>query len=257
MRIVSGLRVVLILSLLAPAALAKDASSKKTVIYFTRHQNDQNRLITTSTDHFEDVCHGPTRPCCEQELNPLGVERAARFADWFEGQHLADRLDLVVSTFKPRTGQTVIRIATDAELPLTVIPAGKPECTNDTDPLISDATVSMQPMYDYLSTLPQGTVALVASHSTTLYQIFDRFGIDVLADTSFFPLDLPAGATTCDPHSIAKSGPVNSRGCKVLGFSNLWRMEIDQDGHATMTDHWLLDLEMTPTGHAVGHSDDD
>jgi hypothetical protein len=46
---------------------------------------------------------------------------------------------------------------------------------------------------------------------------------------------------------------VDSRGCNVLGFNNLWRLEMDKDGHATMTDHWILDLNMK----ATSHNDDD
>ena len=232
------------------------ADGPKTTIYFTRHLNDQSKWVDAGTGVQHDTCID-NRKCCEQVLNPLGVERSNALARWFDEQHITRTLDRVIATSKPRTVASVVQIAQAAGLHNDVdlvadgvqqIPADQIECDIH-QPQYYDATATMQPLYDYIRALPQGTTALVATHSTTLYQIFYKLGINVLSDTTFFPLDIPAGATTCDPSSIAKSGPLNSRGCKVLGFNNLWKVVIDKDGNATATDHWVLDTSLNDKNH--------
>ncbi len=241
-----GLRAVLVAGVLS-SSLAFADDLQKTTIYLTRHENDMNTLVAAGAGKFQDKCT-TDRVCCEQILNPLGQERALRLADWFASNHITERVDTVIATFKPRTGASVQGIATAAGKPIVTIPANMIECDNPSASY--DATVSMQPMADYLHALPLGTTAVVATHSTTLYQILHTFGINVLTVTpSFFPLDRPAGATTCDPQGVAKTGDVNHRGCKVLGFSNLWKLVIDKHGNATVTDHWILDTELQSSVH--------
>lgn len=245
-----------VIILATSAVAAAHDNGGKTTLYFTRHENDQSKWVTIATGTQQDTCIA-NRACCEQVLNPLGETRAAQLAAWFDAHNLTRDIDQVIATSKPRTVATVAQIAANAGLHNDVdlipdgvqqIPADQIECDLD-HPEYYDATATMQPLYDYLRTLPQGSTVVVATHSTTLYQILARFGIDVLSDPQFFPVDLPAGATTCDPFAITKSGPVDSRGCKVLGFDNLWKVVIDRKGNAQATDHWVLDLDMTTAEH--------
>jgi hypothetical protein len=200
----------------------------------------------------------PSRSCCEQILSPLGEERALGLAEWFDSQGITRTLDNVIATFKPRTVASVRRIALDAGLQVVPLPVNQTlECDPAHDAVgankndnTNDATSSMQPMYDYIAALPQGSTTLVASHSTTIYQIMSRLGIDVLASPTTFPLELTGGATTCDPWTIDKKNPdPNKRGCKVLGFNNLWKVEIDHNGTASVTDHWVLDVSLVAKSH--------
>ena len=256
------------LALVATAAVAHPdrdpPRERKTILYVTRHMNDVNLFVDVldtkgkATGVQHDTCLAD-RSCCVQVLNPLGIERSLRLADWFDEHHITEKIEVALATFKPRTVATIQQIATNAGVAVQQIPAGQIECDpahatslpGNKNDLTNDATSSMQPMVDAIAALPGGTTALVATHSTTLYQIFSRLGIDVLSSGVTFPVDLPVGATTCDPVSTDKTNAnLNLRGCKVLGFNNLWRVELDRKhGTAQVTDHWVLDTRLHATEH--------
>jgi len=241
----------------ATTALAGDPT---TTVYITRHLDDQNKLalIDASTGTYQEV-GTPKRTCIEQVLNPLGVERAKRLAAWFDQKNISPELSNVVATFKPRTAASVALIASNAGLPVVQVPAEK---TRECDPahdikgdLYNDATSSLGPEVEAIPAFAPGTINLVAAHSTTIYQIFNALGITVdPTNTAVFPVDLPAGATTCDPASLDKTNTnLNARGCKVLGFNNLWKIKIDKNGVASVDFHWVLDMETEVTAKAAGN----
>ena len=199
-----------------------------TTLYFLRHADDQVHLVQTGPGVFQPNS-------CFEVLNPLGLERAARLADWFVRRHITEKLDLVVATHKIRTLQTVSKIAQDAGLSGNVdqyddqndhdgvaqVPPTPQEC----DAGFVSSSSSLAAMTTFLHMLSLGTTAVVAAHSTTIYPIMRSFGIDT-SDPTVFPQD--------------------SNG-KVVGFDNLWIVSIDAGNVGVVREHVLLDFRLQET----------
>jgi len=180
-------------------------------------------------------------------------------AVWFKENKIADTLTCVIASHKLRTRQTVEGIANAAGLGGDLNGDGIPDGTDvdqepgdgvidvpgwpaECDPGWEKASAVIQPQIDFISALPVGSRAVVCSHSGTLYPIMEAFGIDT-SDDSLFPKD-------------AKG--------KVLGFNNLWRVELKPipNGNSFVLqgqriEHLYLDfglIESTTDQHIVSWS---
>ena len=205
---------------LALATFTAPAFAEVTV-YLTRHAEKQTVMeeVDGSEGVFAEVC-GDSK--CAEELNPLGKLRAKLLADWFEEQGITENVTNVYSSHKMRTLQTVREIASDAGL------------TNDKDMMadgvqqlpamntseLDDGTGSegtkatIEPTVAALKALESGSVAVVAGHSGTIYQIIEGLGVDTKSEADF-PRDTRKG----------KEG-------KVPTFGDIWKVTIKDDGTA-------------------------
>lgn len=215
--------------LMTLSAAWADDRNDKTVIYVTRHADDQIAQLDLGGGLFQQDCTASA--CCTEVLNPLGVQRASSLADWFVDQGITAELDEVIATHKPRTADTVRQVAVDAGLDAVDswvdqvpgdgvhnVPATPPECG---DPAYESSSSTYAPTIAHLQALPPGSTVLVAAHSSTVTSIMGGFGIPT-TDRTLFP-----GSST-----------------KITGFNNLWKIEIDRDGHAILADHWVLDFAL-------------
>ena len=94
----------------ARADAPQSASTNTTIIYFTRHAEDVPELVGSDpsfTVTFNN-CNGDGS-CCEEVLNPLGKQRAAALASWFQEKGITRTLTHVIASPKVRTRQTVSR----------------------------------------------------------------------------------------------------------------------------------------------------
>jgi hypothetical protein len=204
----------------------------------------QLKLVSGGTPStWKEDCDAATA-CCVEVLNPLGVERAARLADWFDEQRITPKLQVVFASNKPRTVAMVKKIAQNAGLTNDVdliadgvqqIPADKTECA----PGFIGSGSARAAMVAYIRTLPLGTTALMAAHSTSIYQIFQDLGMDT-SNVVDFPI--AAG--------------------KVDGFNNLWKITIDSSGVARLQRHYVLNFELESLSrrghdHSQGEGEDD
>lgn len=215
---------------MSSVAFADDDDAPKTTLYFTRHGDDQKQLVSTGKGTFKENCN--PLACCVEVLNPLGVERAARLADWFAKEQI--RIEMVIATHKPRTVATVRAVAANRSLNgaadtyidqvpgdgVRQVPATPTECS----PGFEASNSNLSAMTAYLHALPAGTTALVGAHSTTVYQLLNSFGINTSN-----PVDFPGSAT------------------KVVGFNNLWKIEIDSSGNGKLKKHYVLDFQLNQT----------
>ncbi len=231
----------------------RSESGNVTVLYFVRHADDQINLLDDPGNpdimmkDCVQVTTDPSKPpetCCNEVLNPLGLERAARLAEWFEENHITNTLTHVIATHKVRTRQTVEKIALAAGLGgdldgdgtldgtdpddladqrpgdgVINVPGQPGQC----DPGYTGSSSALNPQFNYLRTLPLGSRAVVASHSPVIYPLLQKFGIDT-SDPVLFPKD--------------------SRG-RVTGFNNLWIVELDRAGNGKLLEHLLLDFTLT------------
>lgn len=201
-----------------------------TTLYVTRHADDMVQQVSTGPGTYKDDCD--ENACCIERLNPLGTERAADLAGYFKASGIDGYVDMVIATHKYRTVQTVVQIAHDAGLDGTndsfsdqnpgdgvrQVPSFPGEC----DDGFQGSNSPLAAQLDYIQNLPQGTVAVVASHSTTIYPIFNALGIDTSDETVF---------------------PIKHSNGHIPNFNNLWVVEIDRNGHGTLRAHLVLDLK--------------
>ncbi len=212
--------------LITPAAIAGN-----TVLYFMRHAEKQNQLTEAETDigkcYTEDCReYKPGKTCCTEELSDLGLLRRDEIAEWFTKRGITHELDHVFSSHKLRTLQTVQKIADEAKLDVERL--GPAECMDPGTECSSgcesgkdsiDATVSA------IWALPQGTKAVIAQHSGTIYLIMEALDIDT-SDLEDFPRDTLTG--------------------KVAGYNNLWKVRIKPSGEI-IVNHIVLDLTLERT----------
>jgi hypothetical protein len=250
----------LMFALPAWADAPQSESPNSTIVYFVRHGEDTPELINfdpTITVTFNN-CNSDAS-CCVEVLNPLGLERATRLADWFKARHITETLTHVIASHKVRTRQTVEKIARAAGLGgdldgdgvldgadvdqapgdgVINVPATPQEC----DPGFTSSSSARVPQIEYLRALPVGSRAVLCTHSPVMYPLMQAFGIDT-SDPAMFPKD--------------------SRG-RVTGFNNLWIVQLDMVNGAyqgRLLQHLFLNLsteasvENRENGHGEGRDE--
>jgi phosphohistidine phosphatase SixA len=232
----------------ARADAPQSGSANTTIIYFMRHAEDVPELVGSDpsfTVTFNN-CNADGS-CCEEDLNPLGRQRAAGLATWFQANGITRTLTHVIASHKIRTRQTVAKIAQLAGLGGDLNGDGIPDGTDvdqapgdgvinvpstplECDPGFTSSSSARKPQSDYLKTLPVGSRAVVCSHSPVLYPLMQDFGID-----------------TGDPIKF----PKDARG-RVNGFNNLWVVELKPvtvgdsfTYQGRLLQHILLDFELS------------
>ena len=190
-------------------------------IFFTRHAEKMTELAEGADGTFIEVC-GEKK--CSEVLNPEGQLRAELLAEQFRDAGITDRLTHAFSSHKTRTRQTIELIATDAglsgdidknpddgiqELPVM----NKDGSANATELDPESTSGSEQPTIDALLALPEGSTALVAGHSGTLYDIMAGLGLDdvCLSDT----------VETCNQDRY----PINDS-VKVKHYGDIWKISL-------------------------------
>ena len=208
------------------AGLDAASQSADVEIYFTRHAEKMTQLAEQEDGSLIEVC-GEDK--CAEVLNAKGELRAELLKDLFQDAGITDRLTHAFSSHKIRTRQTIEMITADAGLTgdidknpddgIQEFPITNPDGTADATELDPESTSpSEAPVIEALLALPSGSVALVAGHSGTIYDIMAGIGLtDVcLSDT----------VETCseDRYPIDDSA-------KVANFGDIWKVVL-QDGVA-------------------------
>jgi len=216
----TALSVFLGASLLSSVAVTSTASAQgnnpyaPVTLYFTRHAEKKNTLDQSK---------------CAQELNAEGLLRAELLADWFAERGITAQLTHAFSSHKKRTLQTIELIAEDA---------GLAELLDDQDTNPGDGVLQLpldgteldpektgpseEPTIAAIQSLPGGSVAVIAGHSGTIYDIMQGIGIDTANDPIRFPVD--------------EDG-------KVRDFGDIWKIVIYPYGGAQV--HWAVKLDAT------------
>ena len=206
-------------------------NGNKVVIYFTRHAEKKTTLTDLGDGKFMEFCNAD-RSRCGEELNSEGLKRAELLVEWFNKRKITAKLTHAFSSHKLRTLQTIEMIAADAglsgdfdknendgvqELPVY---ADNGKFATELNP--GSTTPSEQPTIDALLNLPVGSVALVAGHSGTLYDIMAGLGLtDVCTGENVAD---PANIT-CDQNRYPVSGSF-----KVRDFGDIWQIELKPNG---------------------------
>ncbi len=206
---------------------ATSGSDTDVEIYFTRHAEKKTELRELENGNFEEVC-GDSK--CSEVLNSAGELRAKLLVDVFADAGITNRLTHAFSSHKTRTRQTIEAIVAAAGLTGDVDknpgdgiqenPVMNDDGTANATELDPQSTSgSEQPTIDALLGLQAGSVALVAGHSGTLYDIMAGLGLtDVcLSDT----------VDTCNQDRY----PIDAK-AKVRDFGDIWKIVL-QDGVAT------------------------
>ncbi|MFK7892632.1 MAG: hypothetical protein AB8B63_17575 [Granulosicoccus sp.] len=208
--------------------LALDASGTDTdvEIYFTRHAEKATQLAEQQDGSFVEIC-GEAK--CAEVLNAKGELRAELLRDLFNDAGITDRLTHAFSSHKIRTRQTIELIAADAGLTgdldknagdgIQEFPVLNQDGTQNATELDPEGTsASEAPVIEALLSLEAGSVALVAGHSGTLYDIMSGLGLsDVcLSDT----------VASCNQDRY----PINDD-VKVRDFGDIWKVTLE-DGVA-------------------------
>ncbi len=195
-------------------------------IYFTRHAEKMTQLAEQEDGSFIEVC-GESK--CAEVLNAKGELRAELLAGLFSDAGITQRLTNAFSSHKIRTRQTIELITAEAGLTgdidkfpndgIQEYPVSNDDGTADATELDPESTSpSEAPVIEALLSLPAGSVALVAGHSGTLYDIMAGIGLgDVcLKDT----------VDSCDTNRYPIDEDV-----KVKNFGDIWKVTL-QDGEA-------------------------
>lgn len=225
-------------------------NDNKVIIYFTRHAEKQTVTTEGPDNVFTGVC-GVEK--CAEELSPKGQERADLLVDWFERRNITQNLTHAFSSHKTRTRQTIEQIVAAAglsgdsdknagdgiqEYPTFVesvtevepeviiigeiedgpqivqIVSGDGEDQGFATELNPEGTSrSEQPTIDALLGLENGSVALVAGHSGTLYDIMYGIGLTDACTVA----NIEAGNCNADRY------PFNSKK-KVANFGDIWKV---------------------------------
>src|SRR6266508_40376 len=83
----------------AQADAPQSAAPTTTIVYFTRHGEDVPELVGSDpsfTVTFNN-CNADGS-CCEEDLNPLGKQRAAALASWFQDKGITRTLTHVIAS---------------------------------------------------------------------------------------------------------------------------------------------------------------
>ena len=195
-------------------------------VYFTRHAEKMTQLAEQEDGSFVEVCGEEN---CAEVLNAEGELRAELLADTFAEAGITDRLTNAFSSHKIRTRQTIEQIAAEAGLDGDVdknpddgiqeYPVSNSDGSDATELNPEGTSASEAPTIDALLSLPAGSVALVAGHSGTLYDIMAGLGLDDVC-----------GADTLDTCNQDRY-PAKDDG-KVANYGDLWKITID-DGVPT------------------------
>lgn len=222
----SGAAFILSILIALPTASIADGNDKKKnnnkiVIYFTRHAEKQTQVKELDDGQLMEVCG--TKKCAE-ELSSLGELRANLLADWFENKGITKQLTHIFSSHKLRTLQTIRHIAEasglsgdndkNADDGVQEFPILNAETNEFAEELSPESTSSSEsPTINALKNLDPGSVALVAGHSGTLYDIMYGLG---LTDAC-----TKATAETCNQDRY----PINDK-FKVANFGDIWKVEL-------------------------------
>lgn len=210
--------------LMALDALGTDTDVE---IYFTRHAEKETELEEQEDGSFVEIC-GDDK--CAEILNAKGELRAELLRDLFNNAGVTARLTHAFSSHKNRTRQTIEMIVADAGLTGDVdknpddgiqeFPVLNDDGTQNASELDPEGTsASEAPVIEALLTLAPGSVALVAGHSGTLYDIMAGLGLDdvCLTDT----------VATCNQSRYPIDEDV-----KVRDYGDIWKVNVE-DGVAT------------------------
>lgn len=195
-------------------------------IYFTRHAEKMTQLAAQDDGSLIEVC-GESK--CGEVLNAKGELRAELLAERFSDSGITQRLTHAFSSHKIRTRQTIEQITAEAGLSgdmdkypddgIQEFPISNNDGTADATELDPESTTpSEAPVIEALLSLPAGSVALVAGHSGTLY--------DIMAGIGLTDVCLEATVDTCD----ANRYPIDED-VKVKNFGDVWKVTL-QDGMA-------------------------
>lgn len=206
--------------------LDSNISDSDVEIYFTRHAEKMTQQAEQEDGSFIEVCG---KSNCAEVLNAKGELRAQLLKDLFKVAGITDRLTHAFSSHKIRTRQTIEMITADAGLTgdmdknandgiqeFPVLNATGTANATELDP--EGTTASEAPAIEALLALPAGSVALVAGHSGTLYDIMAGIG---LADVC-----LKDTVETCNQNRYPIDEDV-----KVKNFGDIWKVVL-QDGVA-------------------------
>lgn len=206
---------------LAALEFQSSGNSNDIEIYFTRHAEKMTLLEELESGVLVEVC-GDSK--CAEVLNAKGELRATLLAQLFREAGITDRLTHAFSSHKIRTRQTIEQITLDAGLTgdidkipgdgIQEFPVLNNEGTANATELDPEGTsASEQPVIDALLSLPAGSVALVAGHSGTLYDIMSGIGLSdaCLSDT----------VDSCNESRY----PINDD-VKVKNFGDIWKVTL-------------------------------
>lgn len=211
---------------LARLDAASNDNSNDVEIYFTRHAEKMTQLAEQEDGSFIEVC-GESK--CAEVLNAKGELRADLLAELFSTAGITQRLTHAFSSHKIRTRQTIEQIVAEAGLSgdmdkfpndgIQEFPISNDDGSADATELDPESTSpSKAPVIEALLSLPAGSVALVAGHSGTLY--------DIMAGIGLTDVCLTATVDTCDTNRYPIDEDV-----KVRNFGDIWKMTL-QDGVA-------------------------
>ena len=195
-------------------------------IYFTRHAEKETQLAEQDDGSLVEVCGDEN---CAEILNAKGVLRAELLRDLFRNAGITERLTHAFSSHKIRTRQTIELITNDAVLTgdidknpddgiqeFPVFNSGGTQYATELDP--EGTSTSEAPVIEALLTLEAGSVALVAGHSGTLYDIMSGIGLSDVC--------LSASVASCNQDRY----PINDD-VKVRDFGDIWKVTLE-DGVA-------------------------
>ncbi len=195
-------------------------------IYFTRHAEKMTQLDEQADGSFIAVC-GESK--CAEVLNAKGELRAQLLAELFSEAGITGRLTNAFSSHKIRTRQTIEQIAAEAGLTgdidkipndgIQEFPISNDDGTADATELDPESTSSSKaPVIEALLSLPAGSVALVAGHSSDLY--------DIMAGIGLTDVCLEETVDTCNEDRYPIDEDV-----KVKNFGDIWKVTLE-DGVA-------------------------
>lgn len=210
-----------------PAASYADSEgymNNNVVIYFTRHAEKQTEVMDNGDGTLTEVC-GIDK--CSEILNPEGELRADLLVEWFERKGITEDLTHAFSSHKTRTRQTIEQIVAAAGLTgdydkfendgIQEFPVFASDTSEDfaTELSPEGTSASEAPVINALLALEPGSVALVAGHSGTLYDIMYGIGLNDVCTVA----NIDAG--TCD----ANRYPFDEKK-KVANFGDIWKVTL-------------------------------
>ena len=212
---------------LASIDAATNDNGNDVEIYFTRHAEKMTQLAEQEDGSFIEVC-GESK--CAEVLNAKGELRAQLLAELFSEAGITGRLTNAFSSHKIRTRQTIEQITADAGLTGDVdknpndgiqeFPISNDDGTADATELDPESTSSsVAPVIEALVSLPGGSVALVAGHSSDLY--------DIMAGIGLTDVCLEETVATCNQDRY----PIDED-FKVKNFGDIWKVTL-ADGVAS------------------------
>lgn len=206
---------------LASVDAATNHDDNDVEIYFTRHAEKMTQLAEQEDGSLIEVC-GESK--CAEVLNAKGELRAQLLARLFSEAGITERLTHAFSSHKIRTRQTIEQITAEAGLAgdqdkfpddgIQEYPISNDNGSANATELDPESTSpSKAPVIEELLSLRGGSVALVAGHSGTLYDIMAGIGLtDVcLEDT----------VDTCNQDRY----PIDDE-VKVENYGDVWKVTL-------------------------------